>query len=387
MKGRKRHIIFWQLLRPVIALLVKIKFNFKADMVELDKPTLILSNHNTDWDALLVGGRIKQQVYFVASEHIFRWGLATKLIRFFLDPIARLKASTAADTALNVIRRVRKGANVCIFAEGNRSFDGKTCDILPATGKLAKSCNGNLMTYRLVGGYFSSPRWSGSTIRRGEMRGEVVRIYTPEELKAMSVDEINEAIKRDLYEDAYARQEQKKIPFKGRNLAHGLERMLCICPTCHQYGTLKSEGDTLLCSCGFRVRYDIYGYLIGENNAFDTIQKWDSWQTEYIGTLCKEESSEAIFTDSNIICNELQQDHRFVSLGVGSLSLYRDRFCWNDKIFYFNEITGIAIHGPQSIDLACGNRHFEFKSESVYCARKYLTAFSCMNNNTDVSLV
>ena len=65
-----------------------------------------------------------------------------------------------------VMRRLRKGGSVAIFAEGNRSFNGLTGDILPATGKLARSSGASLVTFRFSGGYLSSPRWCGSRVRR-----------------------------------------------------------------------------------------------------------------------------------------------------------------------------------------------------------------------------
>ena len=88
---------------------------------------------------------IPRQMYFVGSEHISRWKFFYKLIRFIFAPIMRYKGSVASQTVLEVLRKTRSGENVCIFAEGNRSWDGLTNPILPSTGKMAKKASQNAL--------------------------------------------------------------------------------------------------------------------------------------------------------------------------------------------------------------------------------------------------
>ena len=135
MDKRKRHRRAWRLAYKLLHRHLEKKFNLTSKKCDYDGPCLIVSNHVTNWDPILVGLSFPNKpTYFVASEHIFRWGFLSKVICWLLDPIPRLKGTTAADTVLTVMRRLRKGANVCIFAEGNRSWDGVTGDILPSTG-------------------------------------------------------------------------------------------------------------------------------------------------------------------------------------------------------------------------------------------------------------
>ena len=145
-RGRKFHIFVWRFLRLLLAPWIKHKFNYDPEIYTGEGPYLIFANHNTDWDPLLLACALPQQTYFVASEHIFRWGLVGWVIRFLVNPIARMKGATASDTVLTVMRRLKAGANVAIFAEGNRSFNGVTGAILPSTGKLARSCGATVIT-------------------------------------------------------------------------------------------------------------------------------------------------------------------------------------------------------------------------------------------------
>lgn len=378
MKHKYRHELIWSFLRWLVTPWLCHKFAFTPEQADIQGPYLVLANHNTDWDALLVALSFKKQMYYVASEHIFRWGFLSKVICWLLDPIPRLKGTTAADTVLTVMRRLRKGANVCIFAEGNRSWDGVTGDILPSTGKLARSCGATLVTYRLEGGYLTSPRWAGGSIRRGKMSGRVVGVYPPEQLKAMTPQEIYKTICRDLHEDAWESQKEAPVAYRHSEPAKYMERLLCVCPQCGQHGRLTSGGDTVSCACGFSVRFDEYGTFSGENIPFNNIREWALWQKERIGELARS-SPDVIFSDSGLILNELTGNHGNTVIATGSLTLYPDRLECPGLTVPLESLSGIAIHGPQTIDFTAFDRHFELKSAEVYCAVKYLTAIEALS--------
>ena len=183
-------------------------------------PALIVSNHNADFDPVFVAMAFQEHMYFVASEHVFRWGLVSRLLVGLFGPIARRKGMADAQSAMQILRALRKGHNVCLFAEGNRSFSGVTGPVFPATGKLARASRAALVTYHIKGGYLCTPRWA-LTRRHGRMEGELVHVYSPEELRGMTDEEVNAAIAADLYEDAYDRQREEMRPYPGRRLAEG----------------------------------------------------------------------------------------------------------------------------------------------------------------------
>ena len=373
MEHLARYRRVWRIARFFALPWMKRKFHYDPEICTESGPFLVLCNHNTDWDPLLLGVAFPDYMSFVASEHIFRWGFAGKLIVSLMGPIARLKGTTAGDTAMTMLRRLRKGVSVAMFAEGNRSFNGLTNPILPATGKLARSSGAKLITYRLDGGYFSSPRWSAS-LRRGKMTGRVVNVYTPEQLKAMSADAVNEAIRRDLFVDAYAVQRQEMVPFRGKRLAEHLECVLCRCPRCGAVGTLKSADDTLSCACGFSVRYNEYGFFEGEDAPFDNVTEWDAQQTEALFALADAAGDGPIFSDSGMVLKEVFPDtHTEALLGSGDMTLYADRLECCGQVFPLAELTGFSLVQAQTVDLTCAGRSFEIRSGEVRCTRKYMT--------------
>ena len=198
-----KYKFFYTVLRPLVNLFLKIKFGYRCEKAkDLPDKYIVLSNHTTDFDVLFVAMSFKKQMFFVGSEHISRWKNAYKFLRFAFKPILRPKGTVAASTVKEILKTVRKGSNVCIFAEGVRSWDGVSSPIAESTGKLIKSAKCALVTYRITGGYFVSPMWSEIGTRKGEVFGPPVNVYTKEQLAEMSVDEINEIIKNDLHEDA-----------------------------------------------------------------------------------------------------------------------------------------------------------------------------------------
>lgn len=375
MEHHRRHVLFWKLARFIAAPWLRRKFNFTPQIADVKGPYLVLANHTTDWDPLLVACSFPEQMYFVASEHIFRWRFTARLIRWLVDPIARLKSRTAADTAMAIIRRLRGGANVCLFAEGNRSWNGVTCPIHPSTGRLARSCGATLVTYRLEGGYFTNPRWSHSKLRRGRMRGYVVGVYTRETLLAMTPEEIGELIVRDLHENACERQRVERVAYKGRNLAQHLETLLCVCPDCGRLDSLKSAGDYLRCECGLLLRFTEYGEFEGERVPFDNILDWDLWQTERLRALWNGAGSERIFSDDEIHLWEILPGYQSRDFGVGRLSLYRDRLQWNDMVFPLSEISDINMLENIIMIVGIGQRSFQLECPQTRCIKKYMTLF------------
>lgn len=373
---KKRHQRLWGFISFVGRILTKIKFNFTAPVNNIKGPFLLLCNHVTDWDPIMVGSSFKNQMYFVASEHIFRLGFNSRLISFFFSPIARQKGGSAAGTVKSILRTLKDGYNVCLFPEGNRSWDGKTGEFTESTGKLVRASGVSLVTYRLSGGYFSSPRWAGKSIRRGKMTGNVVGVYSPEQLKTMSLSDINTLISSDLAVDAYAEQRENPVSYKGKHLAEHLETVLFACPVCGRLHTLKSENNRLFCSgCGSEAEYTETGLLKG-SFGFETVTEWVGWQDSIIDSLCKSDLGEPIFCDNGLRLLSVESAKGSRHVGTGALRLFSDRLELPGGISIpAKEVGGMSIRGDSLLFVGTsGGAHYQLSSESVFNAHKYLLA-------------
>ena len=62
----------WAFLHPLATLIARLFLRFRAKVESPPGPFLLLSNHLTDQDPILLGSAFRPQMYFVASEHILR---------------------------------------------------------------------------------------------------------------------------------------------------------------------------------------------------------------------------------------------------------------------------------------------------------------------------
>ncbi len=380
---KKRHTFFYTLLRPVVALLVKIKFGYRYEVAkDLPDNYIVLSNHTTDWDVIFVAASFRRMMYAVGSEHISRWPRAYKFLKFAFAPILRPKGTTASSTVKDILRTLKGGNNVLLFAEGVRSWDGLSCPILPSTGKMVKTARCGLVTYRIEGGYFASPMWSGSNTRRGRLRGAPVKVYTPEELAAMSVDEINAAIVRDLHEDAYARQKESPARYRGKNLAEKLENLLFVCPECGRVDPFRSHGDTVECGgCGLTFRYNEYGML--EGAPFETLTEFDAWQKEQVDALARAGGG---YTTPGGRLTRVEK-HTESPVAEGPVRMDGATLSCGERVFEMKDVMGLAMHGKYTLVFSTPDGYFELRPSEEANVYKFFLLYQAYQKQAAAAAV
>lgn len=376
MDARTRHKIIWKGAHPLATALSKLLFNYTADTCREEGPLLVLSNHNTDMDPMLTACSFREPLYFVASEHILRQGWVSSFVSYITEIIARQKGGSSSATIRSIVRHLNDGHSVCLYPEGNRSWDGVTGPISPATGKLVRMSGAKLVTLRMEGAYLSSPRWSGFTIRRGKARGNIAGVYDSEYLKSISAKQVQEIIERDLYQNDYAFQRENHIRYRGKNLAEHLETLLFMCPHCKAEGKMRSEGDYFICDeCGTRLRYTPEGFFAGENMMYDSVVDWRIWQNGRIRALCDDENADEIFSDDDMELFSVTTGDRAELQCTGTLRLSRKGLTLpNGATLPIGEITGMSLRGAQDLYFSSGGENFVIKSRKIRCTSKYLTA-------------
>lgn len=352
---KKRHVFFYKVARVLVILFAKIRFGYKFQVAkDLPENYIVISNHATDYDVLFVAASFKRMMYIVGSSHISRWGLASKLLEFCFAPIMRYKGAAATSAVKEMAKKAKKGANVCLFAEGVRTWDGITCPIAPATAKLIKSMGCGLVTYKITGGYFVSPMWAGATVRRGKLHGTPVSVLTKEQLQGMSNEEVYELLKNDLYEDAYERQKATPQRYRGKNLAEGMENLLFVCPECGELDSFSSEKDKVVCEkCGLTFTYDEYGMLKGA--PFENLRDFAEWQ---YGKVEEHVANNVVYEANHAILKVLKQQEESL-LTEGSVTFSKESVtCGNVKI-PMESITDLAMHGRRAVVFTADKTYYE----------------------------
>ncbi|MBQ1328810.1 MAG: 1-acyl-sn-glycerol-3-phosphate acyltransferase [Mogibacterium sp.] len=332
-KADRRRKRSWDFSQLIIGPWMSRKFNFTHDgfePAEIEGPVLVAINHACAYDPILLGVAFRNKpLTFIASEHILRMKTWGPVLDRHFSLIPHQNGAKSSRTALVAMKRIKRGESIFLAAEGEQTWDGRSMPVMPYTGKLVKGSGATLVTYMLEGGYLSAPRWSMET-RKGKVYGHMVNVYSPDTLKEMSDEEVEAAIAKDLWFDTWEWQKTRPegpVRFKCKvGFAEGLERDVFTCPECGAFGTLRSSGDNIGCSCGFKVRMTDTGFF-EPAVPVETIVDWEKLDREALTARMKElrENGSAeetlIFADDNVTLVSIGDDHAEEEAAHGKVAL------------------------------------------------------------------
>lgn len=120
---------------------------------------LLLINHQSHLDPLMVGLPLDRPVSFLARDSLFRVPVVGWMLRnTYVIPINRNAASTSS--LREAIRRVEHGFLVGIFPEGTRSVDGAVGELKPGFLALMRRANVPVHPVGIAGALQAFPRGS-----------------------------------------------------------------------------------------------------------------------------------------------------------------------------------------------------------------------------------
>ena len=408
-KADRRRQRFWDTAQLLLYCWLGGKFNFSYDEsfepADINGPVLVAVNHASAYDPLFVGRAFKNKpLTFIASEHILRgkWGpFLDKHISF----IPHQKGARGSRTALVAMKRIRKGESIFLAVEGEQTWNGRPLPVMPYTGKLVKGSGATLVTYLLEGAYLSVPRWALNA-RRGKVYGRPAGVYSPETLKEMTEEEVEQLIAGDLAFDIWKWQKsQPDGPVrykcsKGGN-ADGLERSVFTCPSCGAFGTLKSKGDSIGCSCGFKLRMEDTGFF-EEGGPFETVADWEESDRKRLAerldeirraeradeaerTECADGAGRAagedvVFTDDAVVLHRIEEGHRDEEAARGrlTLSFANEKFTLSigEYAFDLNDISNMTMVLAGRVVFSDSSGYYELLSDKKNRTnlRKYVIA-------------
>ncbi len=377
-KGIWRGKALFAFLKPVFRVFLKYFFDYSVDpYTPKDDVFLVVTNHNSTADHFLNAVGITKYMRYVVSDHLFRKGFLSCLLRFFLKPIPRRKGGKGEPTREMIKQNLRLGIPVILYVEGNRSFNGKTGFTYPRTGQMIKEVGrGSLVTFRIEGAYLQTPRWAEHK-RKGPIFGYAVHEYPREELNQMTADEINRLIYRDICENAYAHQRKVMRPYPGKALAEHLETAIFTCPKCGKMDTLKSRGNEFFCTCGMKTRLNEYGFFEGGDLPFDNVYSWDKWQNEaFLNRVdCLIAQNALVTQDKGISLYEVNGCKKKRVMKNACLSLYADRLefaCGDEKrVFFLSDIPQMGVAHTQFLYISVKDGYYEVRCDHLWSARKY----------------
>ncbi|QDU50476.1 lysophospholipid acyltransferase family protein [Gimesia panareensis] len=118
---------------------------------------VLISNHQSFLDPLLIGLPLKRPISFMARDSLFRIPLLGALMRHtYVIPISRRSASSTSFRA--AIENIENGNMVCIFPEGTRTDDGAVQRFKPGFLALLKRTDTGIYPIGIAGAFRALPR-------------------------------------------------------------------------------------------------------------------------------------------------------------------------------------------------------------------------------------
>lgn len=157
---RSRNLV-WRVIQLHCWIFFKIWFRFRAKGFENLPPdgAMLLSNHQSFLDPLLIGVLLKRPVSFLARDSLFRIPVIGWILRStYVMPISRESAGT--ESMKKSIARLEDGYYVGLFPEGTRSHDGSVGSIKPGFIAIIRRAQVPIVPVGIAGAYEAMPRRS-----------------------------------------------------------------------------------------------------------------------------------------------------------------------------------------------------------------------------------
>ena len=266
-----RHRFFLVIFKVIFGPFLKFHYRFSAKKISLKKggPYLILANHTSEFDTILIGLTFDQPLYFVASDQLLNSGFGSWFLKFFFNPIPKSKSMADLTLVKRMVKVLSEKGNIVLYPEGNASMNGGPVFIADTIGRLIKFLQVPVILVNTHGLYLSSPRWSFHR-KFGKTTLEKKSELSKEKIESMTAETLSNFVKEELNVHLY--KHEQTIKFVGQNKAEGLHKLIFNCPSCSELFSTYSKGNQLLCNrCEMKATYDDFGYMHVNDQRFDLV--------------------------------------------------------------------------------------------------------------------
>ncbi|MBP5224097.1 MAG: hypothetical protein J6Z38_00725, partial [Lachnospiraceae bacterium] len=274
-------VIFAGSLPAVLSHRTKIR---KHGMKGVKPPYILLGNHNAffDMNVSAIATFPHFANYIVAIDgYIGREGLLRSI-----GCICKRKFTDDLMVIRHIGTVLKQGGIVGLYPEARYSLCGTTAVLPESLGKLCKMMGVPVVTLMTKGHHVTHPFWNTRHDRHAKPTEADMRVlFTPEDLKALTPDEVNDRIVEAFQYDDFRWQLENRIPVRCKDRAEGLEKVLYQCPHCNTEFRMEAKGTVLRCThCNKSWTMTEYGALEANEGEteFAHIPDWYEWERENV---------------------------------------------------------------------------------------------------------
>ena len=312
---------FWTGLIWILSKIALLGKNYKVEKINMEglkPPYMMLSNHMCFIDFELAAmATWPHPVSNVVS-------IDGYVIKFFLLEWIGAIATRKFTTDIHLVKSIRKvlqrGDILAMYPEARYSPCGTTAFLPDSLGKLIKMNKVPVVAVIHRGNHLYAPFWNFRNKRKVPLHTTFTQILTAEQVKEMTPEQINTALREALQYDDYRYQKDNHIRITEPFRAEGLHKVLYQCPHCLKEFSMDSKGTELFCTaCGKRWNWNEDGTLqaLEGETEFDHIPDWFNWERQQVSQQI--DRGEYFFQDE-VQVYSLPRVWRYIPLGKAKLT-------------------------------------------------------------------
>ena len=332
---------------------------------------VVLSNHQTDLDPLLVMLSFNKMLRTLATDNIFAGKKAAKWMTY-LGAIPKRKGLADIKSTMEMLKYSTIGDSLLFFPEGNRCYADFQFYISDRIGKLLKSFKATLVFFNLHGGFGISPRM-GSKRRKGKFYGEIKNILRYEDYKDLDDLELFRIVKDNL---KVFDSESGEL-YKSKARAEYFERLFFVCPKCHSISTMYSKGNYIKCNhCDLEIEYTEDLHLKSNDTNFTKLVEYYNFQKKFV----KEHDfskQDVIFEDSGVsltLANPYQDKVKMEE--ESKLTLTNKELIFDHHKFPIKDILVASPVSGRKLVFTIGDNNYTVRGDKRFNAIKYVFLFN-----------
>ncbi len=316
---RQPLVIVW-----LIWLLSKIMLigkKYKIEKIRMDgvkPPYMLLSNHQyfIDFEIAAMATFPHRVNNVVSIDGYYRRPWLMELI----GSIGTRKFTTDLHLIKSINRVLKRGDILSMYPEARYTPCGTTAYLPESLGKLVKMNKVPVVVIKHHGNHLLTPFWNFRKPRKVPLYMTMTQVLPAEQVKAMSADEINAAIKQAFEYDEYRYQKENGILITEPHRAEGLHKVLYQCPHCLTESKMASEGTELYCTaCGKRWNLNEDGTLtaLSGETEFSHVPDWFDWERQQV---CEQIARGEYSFEDEVEVYSLPRCWRFLRLGKARIT-------------------------------------------------------------------
>lgn len=256
----------------------------KINMENLKPPYLLLSTHGSmvDFNIMLkltdpyqVNNVMTLEGFHDYTEFIMR-NLGVLGKRKFIKDLYLLRNIRYCLEELHTI--------FVLYPEARYSLDGTTSFLPDSLAKMCKMMKVPIVVINQKGNFVSCPQWNKIN-KHNPVFATMTQIVDKEEIKTLSVSEINKRIRKAFVYDDFKYQKENNLVIDDPKRAEGLHSILYQCPHCKTEFQMYSSGIKLWCEhCKKEWEMTTLGELksLQGETEFSHIPDWFKWERENV---------------------------------------------------------------------------------------------------------